>query len=269
MATDHKTSTYDSQISPGSAIENELPTYRALSSRAVFSFLCGLLALFSFAHPFFYLFAALAVILGISADRKIQRYSEILTGRRLAQAGIAMGLVFGLSIATITMVQTFIQSREAAKFARYYGELLKKGSLADILWIGMPPQQRKSVSPQQVIERMQSAKSQELAMMEMKNAPLKAIKKRLSSSNQEDIHFVKLEGQTTEHLNVVAFALFEVHGPGTKDFPEKEEYALAVLKGVPKGKDFEWWVDDLRYPYKPSSFVISEKPVDDGHGHAH
>ena len=91
----------------GSVIENELPTYRAISPRAVFSLICGILALFSLAHPFFYVFAVLAVVLGLSADRNIQRYPDMLTGRGLAKAGAAMGLIFGLGVFTVTTVQGY------------------------------------------------------------------------------------------------------------------------------------------------------------------
>jgi hypothetical protein len=67
----------------------------------------------------------------------------------------------------------------------------------------------------------------------------------------------------------VALALFEVHGPATKDF-SGEQYAAATLKGTSdEGRGYEWWVDDFKYPYTPASAGLPEKPVDDGHGHAH
>ena len=65
MATDHKSSNSVSELPLGSAIENELPTYRAISPWAVLSLLCGVMSLFSFAHPVFYLFAILAIVLGL------------------------------------------------------------------------------------------------------------------------------------------------------------------------------------------------------------
>ena len=82
----------------GSVIENELPAYRAISRLAVFSLIFGFLALFSFAHWFFYLFAVLAIVAGIAANVTIKRYPDMLTGRGLASAGIAMGLIFGLVV---------------------------------------------------------------------------------------------------------------------------------------------------------------------------
>ncbi len=120
------------------------------------------------------------------------------------------------------------------------------------------------------MEKALSAKKKEAMMYEMKNGPLRNLKKRLDSSKDQEIHFVKLEGEARDGLTLVALALFEVHGPESKDFPKKEEYALATLKGTSEGgKDYEWWVDDLHYPYKPATATLPEKPVDDGHGHAH
>jgi hypothetical protein len=268
VATDHKTSNVLSELPLNSAIENEIPTYRAISTRAVFSLICGILALLSLAHPFFYLFAILAVVLGISADWNIQRYPDMLTGRRLAQAGAAMGLIFGLGIVTVSTVQGVIRSRDAAGFARHYGDVLKTGSLGDVLWLGMPPVQRKGMTVEDVMQKMHSAKKQEMAAFEMQNGPLKSLKKRLEQKDQE-LHYVRLEAEGVEGLTPVALALYEVHGPATKEYPVKEEHALAILKGTSTANGMEWWVDGLKYPYKPETAALPEKPVDDGHGHAH
>ena len=250
------------------AIENELPTYRAISTQAVFSILCGVLALFSLAHPIFYLFAILAIVLGFNADRTIQRFPDMLTGRKLAQAGVAMGLIFGLGIFTISTVQGVIRSRNAAVFARHYADVMKTGTLADVLWLGMPPSQRKGFSPVEIMEKMQSSKRQENATFEMKTGPIRALKKRLDSSKEQELHFLQFETEGSEGMVSVALALYEVHGTATKDHPA-EEYALAVLKGTREGKNYQWWVDDIRYPYKRDTAALPEKPVDDGHGHAH
>jgi len=270
VATDHKSSNVLSEPTESSPIENELPAYRAISSRAVLSVLCGILAVFSIASPFFYIFAVLAVVLGFTADWNIQLYPDILTGRGLAQTGAALGLIFGLGIFTVSSVQGFVHARNAESFAKNYAEVFKTGDLAHLLWLEIPPVQRKKVSAEDVMEKAQSAKKKEAMMYEMKNGPLRNLKKRLDASKDQEIHFVKLEGEARDGLTLVALALFEVHGPESKDFPKKEEYALAVLKGTSEsGKGYEWWVDDFQYPYKPATAALPEKPVDDGHGHAH
>ncbi len=270
MATDQKSSNVLSEPTESSPIENELPTYRAISVRAVLSLLCGFLALFSIANSFFYIFAVLAVVLGFSADWNIQRYPDILTGRRLAQTGAALGLIFGLSVFTVSSVQGFIRARNAEGFAREFAKVVKTGDLAHLLWLELPPLQRKSVSAEEVLQKSRSAKNKEAAMYDMKTAGIRNLKKLLDSSKDQEIHFLRLENEARDGMTLIALALFEVQGPESKDFPQKEEHALAVLKGMSEsGKSYEWWVDDLMYPYKPASANLPEKPVDDGHGHAH
>ena len=54
MATDQTSGLIlDQSAEAPPAIENEIPTYRAISSRAVFSLICGVLASFCFANLFF------------------------------------------------------------------------------------------------------------------------------------------------------------------------------------------------------------------------
>ena len=270
MATDQKSSNVLPEPTTSSPIENELPTYRAVSSRAVLSLVCGILGIFSIASPFFFIFSVLAVVLGFTADWNIQRYSDILTGRRIAQTGASLGLIFGLGIFTITSVQGFVRSRNAESFARYYAQVMKTGTFADLLYLEMAPGHRKSTSPMEVLEKFQSAKKKEAAMNEMRTSPMRNVKKRIDSSKDTDFRFVRLEGEATEGLTLVAMALFEVRGPVTKEFPEEREYAVAFMKGTAEGgKGYQWWVDEFRYPYKPATAAIPEKPVDDGHGHSH
>jgi Domain of unknown function (DUF4190) len=270
VATDQKTSDILTEPVVASPIENELPTYRAISTQAVFSVVCGVLALLSVANSYFFLFAVLAVILGISADRSIKRYPDMLTGSGLAKTGVAMGLIFGLGIYTITTVQGVIHRRDAEIFAKYYADVLKNQRMAELLWLELPPSQRKSVSPEEALEKSQGSKRQEAAMFEMKIAELRALKKRLDSSKDQEIHFVKLENEGAEGLNLYALALYEVHGPSTKDYPEKE-YALITFKGLPEEgkKGYGWFEEHVSYPYKPGTAALPEKPVDDGHGHGH
>lgn len=251
-------------------IENEIPTYRAVSTRAIFALICGALAFFSFTSPVFYLFAVLAVVLGVSAERSIQRRPDTLTGRGLARAGVAMGLVFGLSIATITTVQDYLIKREAGLFATRYATMLKESPMADLYFVGLNPTVRATTNPQENLSRMAEAR-EEAAFDEMRYGPLKALSEFLKADPGHTISFVEIEGLGSEDLIPVAVAVFKVEDAGDKDHESK--FAMAVLKGmVPEGKrGYEWWVDDLRYPYQPQSYVAPVKAPagDDGHGHAH
>lgn len=270
MAIDQESSSDATEPKPTerSAIENQIPTYRAVSTMAVFALICGALAFFSFTSPVFYIFAVLAVVLGIAADRSIQRRPDMLTGRGLARAGAAMGLIFGLSIATITTVQTYLIKREAGSFAAHYATMLKESTLADLYFVGLPPAARASTTPEENFAKM-TAEREEAAMSEMRYGPLKKLSEFLKAAPDHAISFVEIEGLGSEDLIPVALAVYKVEDVGDKD--HESEFAMAVLKGtVPEGKrGYEWWVDDVRYPYQPKSYVAPVKAADDGHGHAH
>jgi hypothetical protein len=275
VASDQNTSIIDpelEQVDP--VIPNQLPAYRAISPLAVLSLFFGILAIFSFAHQFFYVFSILAIGMGILANRAIRRYPDMLTGGSLAKAGITLGLIFGLASGTYTGVQTLVRTRAAESFARKFVEIVKSPSEGDVLWYSLHPVQRKDKTATQVLQEFEAAKTKERMMAEQKTAPLRSLRKRLASSKDEDLHFVKIqsvgpdESRGTE-VNIYAVALFEVEGPGNKEFPEKHQYAAAILKGTSKGRQYEWWIDDMKFPYNLQEIAPTVKPVDDGHGHAH
>ena len=137
----------------------------------------------------------------------------MLTGRGLAKAGAAMGLIFGLGIFTVTTVQTVLRTRDAEHFAKEYAEVLKHKGMAELLWLELPPSQRKGISPDEVLQKFQQAKRQEAAMMEMKMGGLRNLKNRLNFSDDQEIHFVRLENEGIDGLSLWAQALYELHGP--------------------------------------------------------
>jgi hypothetical protein len=247
-----------------SAIENEFPTYRAISPQAVLSLVLGVVSIFCFMHWFFLVFAIGAILLGAFADRKIQAMPDVLTGRGLAQVGIALGLVFSLASLTVALVQDAIVLRSAQSFARMYQKTLQDKPIENAYWYHHAPPVRKTLS---VEEAAKSLKKSDPRMFEMSMGELIALKKRLDSSPKPELHFVKIEKHGLEGLNVVASALYEVHGTETTTSPDKEQFALVVLRGMPVNRRYEWTVENVRFPYKPDSYVLEEKPVDDGHGH--
>jgi hypothetical protein len=275
VATDQKTSIVAAEFdSTGSPIENELPAYRAISKAAVLSVLCGALSICSFAHPFFYLFGLVAVVLGFWANLSIKRYPDMITGSRLANAGVALGIVFSLTAVTVSSVQTYIRTRSAARFARAYAKTLEEPSQAKALWYNLPPLQRQKKSPTEMMQEFDAAKGKERMAIDQRTMGLTKLRRQLASSPNTDVHFVRIEnvGEDDTHgaeLNIFATALFEVHGAASTAVSEKERFALGVLKARPKGRQYEWWVEDLIFPYTPRSYVAPEKPADDGHGHAH
>jgi hypothetical protein len=258
--------------SPGatsySTIENELPTYRAVSPRAVAALVCGVLAVTSYASPYFLVFAALAVVLGISADRRIQRMSDVLTGRRLAQAGIGLGMIFGLTALSINTVQGVVRKKQAEQCAREYLDHLKKDSFEQLAWFGQSPTVRMSTTPDQLAEQM-SKDNEHREQAERRLMGVRQLKNAVDHAGAE-VHFEAIESHGEEGLDPYAAAIFEVHTPNAKDPEERERHALVFMKAAksPKGQ-YEWYVESVTFPYQKATFSGPVKPVDDGHGHAH
>ena len=92
---------------------------------AIFSFICGVVAIFAGPIPIFYLASILAVVLGILAHRAIRQHPDMLTGHGLANTGIALGLAFGLAAcndfdgAVFCLASAGGAIRQAARRGRY------------------------------------------------------------------------------------------------------------------------------------------------------
>ena len=273
MATD-PLSTHTVEAEPtrsSSIIENEFPTYRAISRGAVFAVLFGLASLACFADPWGFLFLPiLALITGVLAIRRIRRYPDILTGEKIAQFGITMALIFSLAALTINTVQRFIHTRSASRFAEQYVTVLEKGGLGDMYFYGLPPKARSATTPDKLLEqaRAKEADPSRGDMAEMKYGPYKRIMNRIASGNQH-VEFVQIENLGMSEDKPFALALFKIHGPTSQEIKEEEQFIGVVLKSQNDGSEDPWWVEDVQFPYKPSSYAPAAKPVDDGHGHAH
>ncbi len=135
-----------------SPIENEIPTYRAISPMAIFSFMMGLLSLVTFASSYFLIAGVVAILAGVIAQRRIRRMPDALTGRGLAQAGIAMALVFCLSAVTFTYVKALKVQTDAARFAQTYVNVLSQKNLPDAYWYKLLPSQRMGKSPKKALD---------------------------------------------------------------------------------------------------------------------
>jgi hypothetical protein len=275
VATDQKITTIDAEHAASEpVIENEIPTYRAISARATLSVVFGLLSVFSFAHPFFYVFSILAIGFGIWAHQTIRRFPDMLTGQGLANAGIGLGLVFGLACGTFSTVQYVVRSRQARLFAEQYAQVLKSADLGQMLWYNAHPDLRKGKTSAQVLEELES-RPREKRMMEENVGALSLLmnlQKRMASTKGQDAHFVQLEavGDDVGHgieVQIYALALYQIDGPASKAFPSERQYALAIMKARPKGREYEWWVDSLVFPYTPKTYTPPEAPVGDGHDH--
>jgi hypothetical protein len=250
-------------------IENEIPAYRAVSAQAVLALILGLISVLCFASLYFLAVAALAVVVGFLADRKIQRLSDILTGRGLAQAGVGLGLIFGLTSVSIELAQSALRARDASRFARVFEDVLQKDSFEQAVWWSMAPQVRATTTPQKMIEEMTTG-PQAAQTFEQRYASLREMKKQLATDGAT-VHFRRLDTHGVDGLNPYAAALYEVHVPKAEKPEQREQFALAFIKSAKDAKGrYGWWVETINFPVAAGAdFQLPAKPVDDGHGHAH
>ncbi|WP_406700380.1 DUF4190 domain-containing protein [Singulisphaera sp. Ch08] len=267
MALDQDQKPSASISAPTSGIDNEIAAYRAISPAAILSLLCGVVAVLSFTSWFFLVFTIAAIALGLSAERRIRRDPEIWTGRKMAQAGIALGLIFGLAAVTSTLVQDFLRSRAAGQFASQYADILRKGKIEDAAYYTVSPLAREGKKPGEVFKEL-TAQAQP-GMPNEQLTTLQGIHDRLTSGPGESIAFERIEAHGLEGMNAYASVLYLLKGPGTQKYPEKEQFALIFMKGATiKGKT-QWWIENSKFPYEPASYVHKEKAGESGHGHAH
>ena len=275
MSTDPVSSIAAEQsLSSAPVNENEFSSYRAISRGAVFSVLFGLMSLACFASPWsFAAFPILAIVTGVLATRRIRRFPDILTGEKLAQAGITMGLCFGLMSVTLYSVQRYLYARSAAEFAKGYVTILQKGTLGDMLLYSIDPKSRQTTTAEKMLEQSRARASDPASsgMAEMKHGPYQRIMSRIASGGDQHVEFVRIDKVTMSEDKPLAWAIFKIHGPPSKEFPEEEELIGTILKSLNDGSDDPWFVNDIVFPYKPESELAPTEPAhaDDGHGHAH
>lgn len=254
------------ELERASAIENEIPAYRAISPLAVVSLILGLLTALSFADLGFLVAGALAVVAGLVADRAIRRKPDVLTGRGLAEAGIGLALIFGLAAITTTVVTNFLIRRQADAFARMYTETLKSGDMAKAVYYKTPHSIRAGKSPAEVYRSLKD-EAKDPMVHESEFGALEQITGRVKSKGAR-LEFVEIESTAYEGLTPLAAAVLEIHGPAEDGHPA-EAFALLELRGEVSGRTNHWFVGSIHYPYKLKSYVAPTKPVDDGHGHSH
>jgi hypothetical protein len=248
------------------AIENEIPAYRAISPRAVAALILGVLSVLAFADWRFLVLSALAVVLGWTADRNIQRWPDVLTGRRLAQAGVGLGLIFGLTSVSIATVQGMIRKNQAQAHAKEYLDHVKKDTIEQLMWLNQPPTARANSTPEAIAERLRK-NDESKQRFEMEFAGVRALQAAVHEPGAE-IHYEGIETHGEDGLSPFAGALFEIHNDQAKKAENKERHAFVLMKAAKNPKNqYEWYVESVQFPYKKKSFALPDKPVDDGHGH--
>ena len=271
-------------LEPGSPIENEIPTYRAISAMAVASVIFGLASALSFTSWAWLPASLFAVIFGVLAIRKIAKMPDVLTGRSLAQAGLAMGLVFGLTSVGYAVWARMTLYSDAQAFAVKFNESLisaqKTSPLetSDVVWYMIPSEGRRGLTPE-------DAKAQ-LSLMLKNSEKVKSIddsiRAMIDQAKGVPMEFIRIEKALFHETTAYAAGIFRVgsgeqakheHKPGEAHDPDKERglgFALISFKGTgARSNPNRWFVENIVYPYVPDTYVIATPAVeiDDGHGH--
>jgi hypothetical protein len=250
------------------AIENEFPTYRAISSTAVLSLICGVASVFCYADLWFLLLVAASVLLGLYSIKKIRKFPDVLTGAGLARVGIGIGLLFGLTAVTRLVAEDITVKLDAGQFAKFYMGVIKDEPVSVALWFQQSPAYRKEKSPDDLVDELKKTKNPSAPNPYDENSqPILKIQERIAGGKGE-LHYSQIESKYVDGLTLYANALLEVHGPATKDSPE-EEYALVQMMKASDGGRRDWVVKAVMFPYTPKSMVAAaeRKHDDDGHGH--
>ena len=148
------------------------------------------------------------------------------------------------------------------------------------LWYNAHPDMRKDKTGRELVTGARREKPKDKRMMmERTMGPIAQLMNKLrsriaASTKGQDVHFVRLEacrrgrGARPGDADLSHSHSSRLLGPGSKEFPEPRQYAMAVLKARPKGGEFEWWTESISFPVQaPVVRSSRQKPVGDGHGH--
>jgi hypothetical protein len=248
-----------------SLLENELPNYRAISGWAVGSLLMGLLSVFSFGNLMFLGASVLAFVFGGMALMKIRNSPELLTGKGLANTGIALGLICGAASATLTVTQSMILEQEAKKFGAEICKAFETGELAQGMWYFFPGFERAKKKPVEVLEQMRAG-TRDPMEFDSVTSGVRAVQERLGSTKGQHIHVHSIEKKGLDGLTPMATLILEIHGPTSEKFPKEYQYARVTTKGQITDGKYDWNIENVMFPYEIGTLA---NEVDSAHGHDH
>lgn len=265
-----------------SAIENEIPDYRAISPLAITSILLGLASALSFADPWFVIIGVLAVVSGLLAIRNVQRFPTVLTGKSIAQAGIGLALAFSLSSVTISFMTHMILSQKADAFGRVFTKVVQSNNLADAMWYRSQPASRRGSTPREMLAEMEKLIADKISYEE-RLGPVRDLLERANRPGAK-LTFEKVESAGNDRMSTYAVLLYKIEGGGkpheghdlegtpghpTISVDDDNIYVAVEIKSEAEDPSFSWYVNKIIMPYELKSHVLVTKPADDGHGHGH
>jgi hypothetical protein len=125
-----------------SSDEADVAAYRAVSRAAIVAFLCGIGSAGALLHPLLLVVPLVAVGAGIFAWRSITVSTAGLTGRRLAVAGVLLGVLFASTAAARLVSRDLIIASRGQEFANAWLELAAAGHREAAYEMTLPPARR-------------------------------------------------------------------------------------------------------------------------------
>lgn len=267
MATDPQASPSQAPTWSASPIENELPTYRALSGWAVTALVLGVISLATFASLTFLIASVGAIASGAFALRSIRRYPDLLTGTGPANLGIALGLITGLASPTVYVVQRAIIDRQARAYGEQLAEALQQEGLSQAFWLAQPAAARAQTTPEKLLAEVEAASQQDpMAGADPRFNSLRGMATRLAGSDEQHVHVEGIEAKGFDGVNPFAMVLLMLDGPSTDQFPEEQQFALLRIEAAKYEGQRTWFVQDITFPYEAGSRA---NVVESAHGHDH
>jgi hypothetical protein len=250
-----------------SPIENELPTYRALTSWSIAALVLGIISLATFASLNFLVASIAAIASGAFALRQIRRYPDLLTGTGLANVGIAIGLITGLAAPTVFVVQRSIIDRQARSYGEQLAQALREKGLPDAFWLSQPPGARSQTTPEKLLAEVEASILEDpMAASDPRYTSLRDMASRLSSSDDQHLHVEGIEAKGYDGVTPFAFILMMLDGPTSEQFPDEQQFALVRVEATKYEGKRGWFVQDVTFPYEAGSRA---NVVESAHGHDH
>lgn len=261
-------------------LENELSGYKTISGGAIFSVVLGVFSILMFVDMNFFFIPLIGLFIGVRSLKRIQRYPDVYSGLKLAQAGVGLCVISSLvSVATAYAFQ-FTLDRDAGSFAQSLEEVMNSGRPEDMLFLKIMPSQRGDLTPDKVMaDRMASGMEGKMTL-ETELRPFRemadARKNKISDVKMEDI-----EASGYDKLTPYAFIryAFETKAEAHEHKAGEEEhdhgpldsggvkYAMLQLKAEKVEGRTKWYIGDFVFPYKANTAKLKEAGAHDGHGH--
>jgi len=171
-----------------------------------------------------------------------------------------------LAASTWTIVRHQVIGQQAQNFAEAFTQTLSEDPLAEVVALMAPAQARTEMSPREMLAQLREMASSGQGASPVFLA-LQAMKERVNSSDDQEVHLVEIENQGLQGTDPYAHIVIELHGSSTESFPKEHMYALLAVKASKSDNgQRSWYIENVTFPYEVGSRL---QQVESAHSHAH